>query len=162
MEAEHMNDARKIDYRLRRQSSKKWRSLLSAMAKVLASQSDATTTKAAFRTIGLTFAGIVPLPPCRTVEETQQAICGIWQEMDWGTVLLEEHGDTLRIVHHSLGNGRLLIDAFNGSTEFWAAAFLEGVYQKWLGDMSALTHLNVKQIAEVDEFGSVEYELSAT
>ena len=161
MEAKHMNDARKIDYRLRRQSSKKWRSLLSAMAKVLAAQTDASNTKAAFKSIGLTFAAIVPLPPSKTIEETQQAICNVWEEMDWGTVLLEEHGDTLRIVHHSLDNGRLLIDAFNGSTEFWAAAFLEGVYQKWLGDMSVSTHLNVRQISEVDEFGSVEYELSA-
>jgi hypothetical protein len=161
MEAKHMNDARKIDYRLRRQSSKKWRSLLSAMAKVLAAQTDAINTKAAFKSIGLTFAAIVSLSPSKTIEETQQAICNVWEEMDWGTVLLEEHGDTLRIVHHSLDNGRLLIDAFNGSTEFWAAAFLEGVYQKWLGDMSVSTHLNVKQISEVDEFGSVEYELSA-
>jgi|Laugresp1bdmlbsn_1035097.scaffolds.fasta_scaffold41411_1 hypothetical protein len=161
MEAKHMNDARKIDYRLRRQSSKKWRSLLSAMAKVLVSQTDSNNTKAAFKAIGITFAGIVQLSPSKTIEETQQAICNVWEEMDWGTVLLEEHGDTLRIVHHSLDNGRLLIDAFNGSTEFWAAAFLEGVYQKWLGDMSVSTHLNVKQISEVDEFGSVEYELSA-
>jgi hypothetical protein len=161
MEARHMNDARKIDYRLRRQSSKKWRSLLSAMAKVLASQIDTNNIRASFKTIGLTFAGIVSLPSCKTIEETQNAICTIWEEMDWGIVLLEEHGDTLRIVHHRLDNGRLLIDAFNGATESWAAAFMEGVYQKWLGDMSATTNLVVKQISEVDEFGSAEYELSA-
>lgn len=65
-----MNDMRKIDYRLRRESSKKWRSLLSAMAKVLVGQSELNNTKALFRNIGITFAGIVPLPQCKTVDET--------------------------------------------------------------------------------------------
>jgi hypothetical protein len=156
-----MNDMRKIDYRLRRESSKKWRSLLSAMAKVLVGQSEINNTKILFKTIGITFAEVVPLPQCKTIDETQLAIGRVWDEMDWGTVLLEEHGDTLRIVHHNLDNGHLFINAFNGSTPLWAAAFLEGVYQKWLGDMSAAGHLNVKQISEVDDFGSVEYELSA-
>jgi len=152
---------RKIDYRLRRESSKKWRSLLSAMAKELVGQSEIKNTKMLFKKIGITFAEIVTLPQCKTLDDTQLAICKVWVEMDWGTVLLEEHGQTLRIVHHNLENGHLFIDAFNGSTELWAAAFLEGVYQTWLGDMSATGHLNVKQISEVDEFGSVEYELSA-
>jgi hypothetical protein len=150
----------KVDYRIQRQCSRQWRSLLAALAQECTTQTEPIEPRELMRRIGMRFATQTPLAPCENLEQLQHAMCEVWKDMDWGRVDLEEHDRVLRIVHHDSNHGSLGSGAFGDATATWAPACLEGVYQKWLATLGAGDALRVVQIGEPDEFGSIEYQLS--
>lgn len=150
----------KVDYRIQRQSSRQWRSLLSAMAQECTTQTEVIEPRELMSRIGVRFATQTSLPECENLEQLSAAMCEVWREMDWGWVELEEHDRILRIVHHNANHGCLRLGAFGDATDAWSPAFLEGVYQKWLANLGAGDTLRVTQVGEPDEFGSIEYQLS--
>ena len=156
-----MQMPKKIDYRIPRQSSRYWRSLLTSMATEFLAQSQIGNSRELMFKIGERFATNSPLPDCKTVEDLKAAMNSVWQDMDWGWVDVEEYGNGLRIMHHQATNGSLTNVVFGEDTKSWAPATLEGVYNKWFSAVSKGTALKVRQSLDTDEFGSVEYMLSA-
>jgi hypothetical protein len=150
----------KVDYRIQRQSSRQWRSLLSALAQECTTQTEPIEPHELMRRIGVRFGTQTSLPACENLEQLSIAMCDVWRDMDWGWVELEEHDRTLRIIHHNANHGSLRLGAFGEATAAWSPAFLEGVYQKWLANLGAGDSLRVTQVGEPDEFGSIEYQLS--
>lgn len=155
-----MTQPKKIDYKIHRECSRQWRSLLSAMAQEQAEIPQDSEPQALMHRIGVRFASQSSLPACSDMDALQQAICARWQTMDWGWIELEEEGGKLRIVHHCATNGDLLAGAFGEATEAWVPAFLGGVYQQWLSTLGAGNQLRVRQVTGIDEFGTTELELS--
>ncbi len=150
----------KVDYRIQRQASRQWRSLVAALAQECTTQTEPVDPRELMRRIGVRFGTQTPLPPCENLEQLGTAMREVWKDMDWGRVVLEENANSLRIVHHDSNHGSLLATAFGETTAAWAPAFLEGTYQKWLTSLGASDSLRVTQVGEPDEFGSVEYQLS--
>lgn len=155
-----MASTKKIDYRIQRQSARQWRSLLSATAQGLCKQFELKNARLMMHSIGMQFASQTNLPACETLGDLQNAMCSVWQDMDWGWVELEENDSVLRIIHHGSTNGNLLNGSFGIETSIWVTAFLQGAYQKWLAAMGANETLSVRQVSPTDEFGSTEYQLS--
>jgi hypothetical protein len=155
-----MLDTQNIDYKVKRQTSRLWRNLLSATASELSSEESKDELKLMMVRIGFRFASQTTLPEDGSLNDYQKFMCSVWADMDWGWVELRDSGDTLHITHHSSTNGRLTNGAFSDASDDWVSSFLEGVYQQWMSRMGAGEKLRIKQASEADEFGSIEYCLS--
>ena len=154
-----MFSTKKIDYRIPRQSSRLWRSLLTAFANEFVSNPNTANIKDIMYKIGYRFATQSPLPTCNSLDEFKASMNSVWQDLDWGWVDLEETADSLRIIHHQSTNASLTNNVFGEQTKIWGPAILEGAYQKWLSAMGAGESLKVTQSGETDEFGTTEYRL---
>lgn len=152
---------KKIDYRIPRQSSRLWRSLLTAFANEFVTNPGSSNIREVMYKIGHRFATQSPLPTCNSLDEFKTAMNSVWQDLDWGWVDLEETPASLRIIHHQSTNAYLINDVFGEQTKIWGPAILEGAYQKWLSAMGAGESLKVTQSDETDEFGTTEYQLKA-
>ncbi len=149
-----------IDYKVKRQTSRHWRNLLSATASEISSRESKEELRSMMVRIGFRFASQTRMPEGETLDDYEKFMCMVWADMDWGWVELKDSGDTLRITHHCSTNGRLTDGAFSDASEAWVSSFLEGVYQQWMSRMGAGEKLHVKQASDTDEFGSIEYCLS--
>jgi hypothetical protein len=154
-----MFSTKKIDYRIPRQSSRLWRSLLTAFANEFVSNPNTGNIKEVMYKIGYRFATQSPLPTCNSLDDFKASMNSDWQDQDWGWVDLEETADSLRIIHHQSTNASLTNNVFGEQTKIWGPAILEGAYQKWLSAMGAGESLKVTQSGETDEFGTTEYRL---
>jgi len=150
-----------IDYKVKRQTSRHWRNLLSATASEISSRESKDELRLMMVRIGYRFASQTTMPKGDTLDDYEKFMCTVWADMDWGWVELKDSGNTLSITHHCSTNGRLNVGAFSDNSEAWVSSFLEGVYQQWMSRMGAGEKLQVKQASEIDEFGSIEYCLSA-
>ena len=150
----------KTDYRILRESSKRWRSLLSAVAFELKPLSELGLSDEIFSNIGMRFAKQTPLPDCKSLVELELAMCTIWHSMDWGVTVLEEHDGILRVIHHGADKGRLIPGALGNDFSDWAPIFIGGAYQQWFSAMGASEKLQIQIVSTIDEFGSIEYQLS--
>lgn len=149
-----------IDYKVKRQTSRHWRTLLAATASEIASGESKAELRSMMVRIGFKFASQTTMPEGETLDDYEKFMCTVWEDMDWGWVELKDSGDNLRITHHCSTNGRLNNGSFNDASEAWVPSFLEGVYQQWLSRMGAGEKLRVKKSSDTDEFGSIEYCLS--
>jgi len=149
-----------IDYKIRRQTSRQWRNLLSATTSEMAGFESKEQLRAMMVRIGNKFAIQADLPEGGTLDEYEKCMCGVWDDMDWGWVELKERGDALQITHHCSTHGRLNSEALSDASEVWVSSFLEGVYQQWVSQMGAGEKLQLKQAGIADEFGTIEYVLS--
>jgi hypothetical protein len=152
---------KKIDYRIPRQSSRLWRSLLTAFATEFVTNPNTGNIRETMYKIGYRFATQSALPTCNSLDEFKTAMNSVWQDLDWGWVDLEETPASLRIIHHQSTNASLISDVFGDQTKVWGPAILEGAYQKWLSAMGAGESLKVTQSDLTDEFGTTEYQLKA-
>lgn len=150
----------KTDYRILRESSKQWRSMLSAIAIELQPVRDSGISPELLHNMGKRFATQTPLPDCQSLAELELAMCTIWHSMDWGVTVLEGHDGKIRVVHHGADKGRLMAGALGNDATAWAPIFIGGVYQQWFSAMGAGDVLQVHIVSSIDEFGSVEYQLS--
>lgn len=155
-----MTPSKNTDYKIQRECSRQWRSVLAAMAQELSGTSRHSNGHDFAHRIGQRYAAQSALAVCSNLEELQIAISARWQSMDWGWIDLDDAGGKLRIVHHGAGNGDLLAAALGDDTKVWVPSFLSGVYQQWLASLGASNELCVRQVSQVDEFGTLELELS--
>ena len=155
-----MTPNRNVDYKIHRDTSKQWRRLLAAMAQEMTSGEPYDACHAFSHRAGMRYAEQSLLPDCNSLEELEAAINARWKLMDWGWINLVDQGNSLLIVHHSANNGQLLADAFGEDGDGWVPGFLAGVYQQWLAGVGASERLRVKANAPVDEFGTIEFDLS--
>jgi hypothetical protein len=153
----HMLATSNIDYKVKRQTSRHWRSLLSATAGEIQRIESKAELRLLMARIGAKFASQTTMPEDGALGDYEKYMCTVWADMDWGWVELKDGGDTLYITHHCSTNGRLNSNAFGDNSDFWVSSFLEGVYQHWMSRMGASEKLRVKQTSEIDEFGSIEY-----
>lgn len=149
-------DRSAVDYLVERQCSTQWKDFLGALAVELSSQLDENSLCTLMRGVGVKFASQHPLPPCETVIDMQHAMSSVWDRMRWGRTVIAEQDTALQIVHLASP----LHAAFGDAAALWASAFLEGVYQQWFVQLGASDLLHVKQIAPIDEFGSIEMSLA--
>lgn len=156
----NMNALSNTDYRIQRECSKQWRRLLSAVIFELQSVNSAGISPDMLRRIGERFANQSPLPECKSLADLEQAMCKLWNTMDWGATVLQVQGRVMRIVHHGADKGKLLVGALGNDVGEWAPQLIGGVYQQWFSTMGSSTLLQVRMISEIDEFGTVEYQLS--
>ena len=155
-----MTPIRNVDYKIHRDTSKQWRLLLGAVAREMTGGEPYEACQEFAHRAGMRYAGLGPLADCTSIDELEAAINARWQLMDWGWINLVDHGNALLIVHHSASNGQLLADAFDDDGAGWVPGFLAGVYQQWLAGVGASERLRVKPVAPVDEFGTIEFDLS--
>jgi len=71
----------KVAYRIQRQCSRQWPSLLAALAQECTSQTKPTEPRELMRRIGMRFATQTPLAPCENLEQLQQAMREVWKDM---------------------------------------------------------------------------------
>jgi hypothetical protein len=145
-----------IDYLLARQCSRQWTGFLKALATEFSTQIDLSELRSLMNRIGTRFGVQTSLPPCVSVEEVQLAMNVIWRDMDWGWVEIEESDHALCIMHFCTP----ISAAFGQDMQDWTPAFLEGVYQQWLLALGASDSLRVRQVAQIDEFGRIDFRLS--
>ena len=145
-----------VEYFAELQCSRQWKGFLRALSEEFSQQLPEADLKALMRRLGLRFAQGLPLPDCSTLDELQTAMGRIWISQDWGWCALEELPGALRISHYCAP----LFTAFGPTSQGWAPAFLEGVYQEWFRQSHA-GGLQVHQMAGPDASGSVELRLEA-
>lgn len=155
-----MIPSKNIDYKLQRETSRQWRLVVTAMAQEFTNDAPYDSINDLGHRVGINYAVRAALPACTCLHDLEAAISSRWQSMDWGWIDLDDRGKNLLIVHHGAGNGQLAANAFGSGTPVWLAAFLGGVYQQWLASLGAGQDLRVKQISPIDEFGTIEFELS--
>ena len=155
-----MIPSKNIDYKLQRETSRQWRMVAAAMAQEFTNDTPYGCTNDFGHRVGVNYAIQAALPVCSSLRDLETAISNRWQNMDWGWINLDDRGKNLLIVHHSASNGQLAASAFGLDAPVWLAAFLSGVYQQWLASLGAGQDLRVKQISPIDEFGTIEFELS--
>lgn len=155
-----MTPTRNADYKIHRDTSKQWRQLLAVMAQEMVSGEPYDGCDDFSHRVGVRYADHSLLPECTSLEELEAAINARWQLMDWGWINLTDQGKSLLIVHHGAGNGQLPGDAFGDDSDGWIPGFLSGVYQQWLASIGAGERLRVKPVAPIDEFGTIEFDLS--
>jgi hypothetical protein len=151
----------KTDYRILRESSKQWRSLLSAVVLELKPLNDSSIAYDILQNIGKRFATQTALPACNSLAELEISMCAVWNSMDWGVTVLEEHDGILRIIHHGADKGKLIAGSLSNDVSSWIPFFIAGVYQQWFSSMGANEQLKIQVVSTIDEFGSVEYQLSS-
>ncbi|MES2188258.1 MAG: cellulose biosynthesis protein BcsD [Pseudomonadota bacterium] len=146
-----------IEYFTEQQCSRQWKGFLRAFAGEFAAQLDEADLRALMRRMGARFAqeADVDLGDCRTLEDLQLAMGRVWVNLDWGWVVLADHGEYLEIRHHCAP----LVSAFGADALRWSPGFLEGVYQEWFSRADA-GELQVRQSAEPDLAGSIEFRLA--
>ncbi len=155
-----MTPHRNIDYKIQRETSRQWRMVLASMAQELTAGGQYSSCQELGEKVGMRYATQAALPACSSLRELEAATSARWQNMDWGWINLDDRGKNLLIVHHGAGNGELVADAFGEDTQSWVPAFLCGVYGQWLSSLGAGDQLRVKQLSTIDEFGTIEFELS--
>lgn len=155
-----MIPSKNVDYKLQRETSRQWRMVVTAMAQEFTSDTPYGSANDFGHRVGANYAVQAALPACSSLRDLETAISNRWQSMDWGWINLDDRGKNLLIVHHGAGNGQFAAGAFGSDAQVWLAAFLGGVYQQWLASLGAGQDLRVKQISPIDEFGTLEFELS--
>lgn len=155
-----MIPAKDINYKIQRECSRQWRIVLASMAQELADSSQHGSFNELGQRVGMRYAAQAALPECSSLKDLEKAITARWQIMDWGWINLDDQGENLLIVHHGAGNGDLPASAFGDETPAWTPAFLRGAYQQWLASLGAGEQLRVKQVTAIDEFGTIEFQLS--
>lgn len=155
-----MIPAKDINYKIQRECSRQWRMVLASIAQELAIPSQQGSFHEWGQRVGMRYAAQATLPDCSSLKDLEEAITARWQIMDWGWVNLDDQGKNLLIVHHGARNGELPTSAFGDDTPAWTPAFLSGAYQQWLASLGAGEQLRVKQVSAIDDFGTIEFQLS--
>lgn len=154
-----MNSSRDFNYKIQRECARQWRMVVASIThEISTSARDGNFHELGLR-VGIRYATLAALPPCSSLKELEEAISARWKIMDWGWTNLDEQGKNLLIVHHNAGNGSLHASGFGEQTRAWAPAFLCGAYQQWLASLGAGDKLRVSQVSDMDELGTIEFQL---
>ena len=142
-------------YLFKQQCARQWRGFLQAMAVEFSAALPSDELRDLMQRIGVKFALQNPLPTCTTLMQLQESITSQWSHIDWGWTQLTQDTSCLTIQHHCAP----LISAFGAENSSWIYGFLQGAYQQWF-DSAGANHLQVRQAATEDAWGSVRFELS--
>ena len=148
-------DAPLIHYVRELQADPSWTPFLGTLGQELEAQLAPADLRVLMARVGQRFAASYPLGASATLPELQVAMNERWSAMRWGLVSLEESSGFLR-VNHQLSP---LVAVLGETSASWSAAFLEGVYQAWFTAMGIDPALKIRQAAEPDALGSVEFRL---
>ncbi len=135
------------------QSSRQWKTFLTLLADELSEQLAPRNLHGIMRRTGARFAQQHHLPAAQTIGEIQDAMNGVWRELNWGWLEIAEAGDSLLLKHFCSP----LRANFGDKHQEWTPAFLEGVYEQWLRQSGADDQLRVSRSNAPDNWGTIEY-----
>lgn len=136
-----MNETLLVEYLADKQVGEPWRGFLTALSQTLVARHSVADLRVLMHAVGEQFAASHPLPDCKSLDDLEMAIGGVWVDRHWGWAMLEEIDDSLQIRHFAAP----LAVALGDPELSWSGAFLEGCYQVWLTQMGAAPGLMVRQ-----------------
>lgn len=144
-----------IDYLSKQLRSDQWGFFLRVFFLEMSARHSPQELRILMRSAGMAAGSDMPLPECNSIEQMQVAANELWAELGWGFVNFEEHSAYLSIQHFCSPLQATLSTQGQG----WMEGFLEGVYQQWFALLGASRELQVAQVGDVDEYGTVTYKL---
>jgi hypothetical protein len=133
-----------------------WAFFLVPFTQELLSHVSADEMRGLARGAGIRAGAEMPLPPCDSLAQMEEAANDYWTQLGWGVVSFREHADHLAIEHSLAPLGATLGIESMG----WAAGFLEGIYQEWFVMLGAAQELQVRQTGDADPYGGLVYRLA--
>ncbi|SFO53100.1 Cellulose synthase subunit D [Variovorax sp. OK605] len=131
-----------IQYYERNSCSAQWLEFNRGMAAELSAGLPPEDLRQLFFRIGQRLAQAMPIPPCNTLGDLQDAFNAHWNGIDWGFAVLNEDADGLAITHACSP----IAVAFGPETTNWSVGFFEGVYQGWFDAQHMPSSLRVQAL----------------
>ncbi|WP_119153334.1 cellulose biosynthesis protein BcsD [Caldimonas tepidiphila] len=144
-----------VEYLSEQQCALQWRSFLATLGQTLLERLGPVELRALMQCVGERFAREHPLRGCDTLDDLELALSEVWVGLNWGWATVEETEDCLVIRHQCAP----LAAAFGAPALAWSAAFLQGAYQAWLGQLGAGSELAVHPGASDPQGLSLEFQL---
>ncbi|RKP54535.1 cellulose biosynthesis protein BcsD [Pararobbsia silviterrae] len=123
-----------------------WPPFLSLFAQELTQNLTPKLLTQLMRSVGTQFSRQHTLHFAGTVADMQKGMNDVWRELGWGRVEIRDAQSWLVLTHHRAP----LRTVFGPDNLTWAGAFLEGVYEAWMHQLGADSHLRVTAAGSVD------------
>lgn len=133
-----------LEYHAAQQFSRQWGGFLQALAGEFEGKIDAGELRALMYRVGQGMAKLMSAPQGDSLKDLEASMNGIWFNMNWGWVRLQEMQNHLLIEHYAAP----LANAFGSASMPWAAGLLEGIYGEWLAALGADSALRLRQFGE--------------
>lgn len=138
-----------LEYHAAQQSSRQWGDFLLALAGEFQGKIDAGELRSLMFRVGQSMARRMGQPKGDSLKELEAAMNGVWFNMNWGWVRLQEKQNYLLIEHFAAP----LFNAFGAAAMPWSTGILEGVYFDWLSALGADSTLRLRQFGEAQAVG---------